>query len=146
VFDNQVTLVGNVATSPDHKIVTGGVALTRFRVASTQRRFDRGSGEWRDGPTTFLSVTCWRRLAEHVADCVRRGDPVVVTGRLVGRSYDADGQERYVVELEASSVGLDLARARVEARRSPDATAPPPAGDGIGAGGDAEVAADRSAA
>lgn len=83
--------------------------ITSFRLASTRRRRDR-AGQWADGETTWLNVTCWRNLAVNVADSVAKRDRVVVHGRLRVRKYNAsDGAERLSVEVEADSVGHDLA-------------------------------------
>lgn len=117
--DNQLTLIGNLVTDPERRELTSGAVLTRFRVASTQRRFDKESGQWRDGSSTYLSVVCWRRLADNVAGSLLKGDPVIVQGRLASRSWERDGQRYYDVELEATTVGPDLARAVATPRRAP---------------------------
>lgn len=123
--DNEITIIGNMVTDPERRRLDSGAVLTRFRVASTLRRLDRESGQWRDVGSTYLSVSCWRRLAEHAADTLRKGDPVVVIGRLAGREWERDGQRRYGYELEASMVALDLNRASADVhRRSADAEAP----------------------
>jgi len=84
--------------------------VCNFRVASTARRFDREQSTWIDGDSVFLRVTCWRQLAENVYASVRKGDPVVVTGRLATKPYEVEGQRRSSYELEATSVGFDLGR------------------------------------
>jgi single-strand DNA-binding protein len=72
---------------------------------------DRGTGEWRDGDTLFVGVSCWRGLGENVLKSLHKGDPVTVTGRLSVHAYTSkDGQERTSVEVEAISVGHDLNR------------------------------------
>lgn len=108
----QVSLTGYVATQPFTRMVksTGATNLT-MRVAWTPRRQDRVTGEWVDGNTSYVTVICWRKLATNVAICVRKGDPVVVKGRLSVRPYDdKDGVPRLAVEVDASSVGHDLSR------------------------------------
>ena len=51
------------------------------------------TGEWVDGNTSFVTVICWRKLAENLATCLRKGDPVLVRGRLDVRSFTGkDGQ------------------------------------------------------
>jgi single-strand DNA-binding protein len=109
--ETMVTLVGHVATEPALRITTGGARVTSFRLASTERRFDKGVNDWRDGHTTFFTVTTWRTMAENVCSSVTKGQPVVVHGRLRDSSYEAkDGQWRTVLEVEATSLGHDLSR------------------------------------
>jgi single-strand DNA-binding protein len=90
-----------------------GVPVASFRVASTPRRFHRASNTWSDGPTQWFTVTVWRGLAEHCADSLRRGDPVVVHGRLSQSTWvNSDNVECSTLEVEAAFVGHDLNRGR----------------------------------
>lgn len=107
----QVFLSGYVATDPSYKLLPGGTAVAQLRVAYTPRWLNRETGEWSESPTSFLTVICWRKLADNVRMCLRKGEPVLVRGRLQVRRYeDKDGAPRIAVELDASSVGHDLAR------------------------------------
>lgn len=109
--ETQVTLVGNIVTDPVLRITRDGVPVGTFRLASSTRRFDRNVGEWKDLDSLFLTVNCWRRLAEHVATSVRKGDGVLVVGRLLMRSFETkEGEKRSVFEVEATAVGPDLNR------------------------------------
>lgn len=112
-MNNQtnVTITGYVATEPRLREVPNGAKVTNFRLASTERRFDKGLKQWRDGATMFVTVACWRSLAENVLSSVKKGQPVVVEGRLHVSSYDdKDGVARNNIEIEAAVVGHDLTR------------------------------------
>jgi single-strand DNA-binding protein len=107
----QVSMTGYVATDPWSTTIGDGVPKLSMRVAWTPRHLDRASGEWIDGNTSYLTVICWRKLADNAATCLRKGDPVVVKGRLEVRTYeDKAGVARTAVEVEASSIGHDLCR------------------------------------
>jgi single-strand DNA-binding protein len=126
INDAQVFLSGYVAKEPKYRLTSSGHSTVTLRVGYTPRRVDRESGEWTDGATSFVTVVCWRTLAENVATCLRKGEPVLVRGRLQVRPYEKDGQARLAVEVEASSVGHDLARGVANfqrARRSAGETA-----------------------
>ena len=119
----QVVLAGYVAREPRYRKTHNGYSYTSLRVGYTPRRVDRDSGEWSDGGTSFVTVTCWRGLADNVATCVRKGDPVLVKGKLQVRPYtDKDGAKRVAVEVEASSIGHDLNRGVANFRRAQRAT------------------------
>jgi single-strand DNA-binding protein len=91
--------------------------VLNFRVACNERRFDKASESWVDGESLYLSVSCWRRLAENAASLVK-GDPVIVRGKLRTREWTTEqGERRSVVELEANSIGPDLARCTVTVRK-----------------------------
>jgi len=105
----QVTLTGWVGSEVVHRETPGGT-VANLRVGSTPR-VRRKSGDWVDGPTSWFSVTCWRALADHVRDSVRKGDPVLVQGRLRVDVWERpDRTSSVTVVVEATSVGHDLSR------------------------------------
>lgn len=107
-MDALISMSGNVGT--DVELSQGeGWAYARFRLACTPR-FLR-EGEWTDGETTWITVRVTNRTAHHVFQSVRKGDPVVVVGKLrthVWRTPEGERADRLVVE--ASAVGHDLSR------------------------------------
>jgi len=110
MYETTVTLLGRLATTVTQVTFNDGGLKASFRLASTERRFDRGQQTWVDGAQLFLSVVCWRSLADRVVATLRVGDPVIVSGRLRSREYEKDGQVHRVLEVEATSIGPDLAR------------------------------------
>lgn len=107
----HVSLIG-VSVS-DVRVVTteSGHKMARFRLVCRPRRFDAATGTFTEHDPSFVSVLCWRQLAEHVSASVHKGDQVVVTGRLRVREWEQEGRTRVSVEVDAQSVGLDLTRA-----------------------------------
>lgn len=141
------TVVGWVATDP-REIHTGKVAYTSFRLASTPRHFDRGQGAWVEGRTEWLTVKVFRDTALNVAESVRKGHPVVVTGRLRTEEWQGENGTRSTLVLEASALGHDLTRGRATfvktTRLAPGAGAagdPPGVGDAAGGAGALDGAA-----
>ncbi len=130
INDAQVFLSGYVARDPRFRITATGISNVSLRVAYTPRRVDRETGEWTDGTTSFVSVVCWRTLADNVARCLHKGEPVLVKGRLQVRPYEKDGVSRLAVEVEATSVGHDLARGVASFQRPRRVLAGQAAGNG----------------
>jgi single-strand DNA-binding protein len=98
----------------------GDVPVAAFRVAATPRRFNRKTGSWEDSPTQWYSVSAWRGLADNCAMSLRRGDPVVVHGRLnVSVWLNAQGVEVTTFEVDATMVGHDLSRGTSAFTRTP---------------------------
>jgi single-strand DNA-binding protein len=109
--DTYLTVSGNVVDEPKlRKTTTNGVTVLTFRVASTSRRRDVDTGQWGDRDTLFVNVTCWRSLATNVVESVYKGQPVVVHGRFYSRQYTKDEVSRVSYEIDAISVGHDMAR------------------------------------
>jgi single-strand DNA-binding protein len=115
--DTQMTIVGNVVDDPRRRETKNGFAVTNFRVASTSRRYDREQEKFVDNGTLYVTVTCWRAMAENVYKSLRKGQPVVVTGRYYMREYTVEEQVRTAYELEATAVGHDLSRGTTQFTR-----------------------------
>ncbi|MGH3824204.1 MAG: single-stranded DNA-binding protein [Pseudonocardiaceae bacterium] len=113
-----MTVVGTlVSDMKPRRVGPDGTLVLNFRVACNERRFDSASESWVNGESLYLSVSCWRRLAENAASLVK-GDPVIVRGKLRTREWTTDqGERRSVVELEASAIGPDLARCAATVRK-----------------------------
>lgn len=102
-----VTVTGWAGTTP--KETTGdGVPFTSFRVSVTERWFDPKVGQWCDGAQEWFTVKAFRDLAVNVAETVRKGDPVVVTGRLRTEVWESDKGPQPSFVIEADAVGHDL--------------------------------------
>jgi single-strand DNA-binding protein len=134
MYTNNLVLIGNLVDAPEVKVTPSGSARARFRVASTERRRDAATDTWTDGPSVFVQVTCWRRLAENVANSLSKGDRVIVCGRLRQWVAEKDGVRRTVHEIEADAVGPDLQRgmASIARPRSGGSSADADGGDALG--------------
>lgn len=145
IHEAQVHLAGYVASEPKFRKVAGEVSSVRLRVAYTARRRDKETGEWGDGPTSFVNIQCWRTLADNVSMSVHKGEPVLIAGRLqIRRFEDAEGAPRTATEIEASSVGHDLTRGVARFSRShwPAASAAAALPDGAPGSGEGAVPGD----
>lgn len=87
----------------------GGTPFTTFRLGSTRRWFDTQTGAWKDGQTEWFTVKVWRTTAVNVARSLRKGDPVIVQGRLSTEEWISEQGPRTSLVLEATSLGHDLA-------------------------------------
>jgi single-strand DNA-binding protein len=109
----------------------GGVPVATFRVASTPRRYQRRTDTWEDGDTQWYSVNAWRALAENCDRSLRRGDPVVVHGKLNAHVWtNKAGLEVTTFEVEAVFVGHDLNRGTSAFERRRPAVVAQAGGDG----------------
>lgn len=110
-MEAHLNMTGWVGTEVETRVTRTGFTTASFRLACTPRI--RRQGDWSDGETTWLSVTCFRALAENVGSSVAKGDPVLVSGRLRTNAWtDPDGERHERLVLEATTVGHDLSRGR----------------------------------
>jgi len=106
--DTFVTFQGWVGGEVVYR-TPNGIGVANFRVATTPRL--KRKGDWVDGDTTWYSVTAWRTLADNIRDSVRKGDAVIVHGRLRSDNWQRDdGQYSTKLVVDASLVGHDLTR------------------------------------
>jgi len=116
--ETQITVIGNLTGDPELRFIQSGAAVVNFTVASTPRTFDRQSNEWKDGETLFMRCSLWREAAENVAESLTKGMRVIVTGRLVSRSWEANGEKRTVTEMQVDEVGPSLRYATAKVTRT----------------------------
>jgi single-strand DNA-binding protein len=119
---DTITLTGLVATDPRHVVTSEGLAITSFRLASTQRRFDRSQEKWIDGDTNWYTITTFRQLAMNSAGSVKKGERIVVTGRLRIREWQSGERTGLNIDVEADALGHDLAWGTSTFSRSISAT------------------------
>ena len=105
---DAITLTGLVATPPRHLVTSEGLPITSFRLASTQRRFDRPQQKWIDGETNWYTITAFRQLAMNVTGSIQKGDRVVVCGRLKIRDWAVGDKAGTNIEVDADAIGHDL--------------------------------------
>jgi single stranded DNA-binding protein len=105
-----ITVVGHVASEISYRYGDDGKTNAFFHVNSTERRYNTAIGDWEDGESIWLGVSCWRKLAESVKTTLSKGDPVIVQGKLRMRHYEKDDVKRTAFNLDAQHVGLDLSR------------------------------------
>ncbi|RZS66092.1 single-strand DNA-binding protein [Agromyces ramosus] len=144
---DSITVTGVVGSDPRMHVTTQGLAITSFRLASTRRYFDRTKGSWEDGETNWYTVSGFRQLAQNTAVSVHRGDRVVVQGRLRLRAWESGEKSGTAIEIEADSIGHDLAwgtTTLIKVRRE-SATEPDRPATGSDAGGWPGVASSSEA-
>jgi|TARA_B110001454_G_scaffold28669_1_gene28062 single-strand DNA-binding protein len=112
-FNNTVTVVGNVTKDPELRFTPGGAPVANFGLAWNRK--DQNGEE----VVSFFDITCWRSLAENVAESITKGQRVIVYGRLDQRSWEnQEGERRSKVEIVADEVAPSLLWATAEITRT----------------------------
>ncbi|MBA3388554.1 MAG: single-stranded DNA-binding protein [Rubrobacter sp.] len=95
---NRVVLAGNLTRDPELRFTQSGVPVANFGLAVNRVRSKNEEVDFFDG-------TCWRELGETVTNYKKKGDPILVEGRLQYRSWEAnDGSKRNKVDVVADNV------------------------------------------
>jgi single-strand DNA-binding protein len=113
----RVTLVGNLTADPELRFTPSGLQVANLRLAVTPRIKDGDT--WKDGETSFHTVTVWRDQANNAVDSLAKGARVLVVGRPKQRTWtDTDGTEHHVTEVDAEELGPSLRWATAKVTRT----------------------------
>jgi len=103
MYLNKVFILGNLTRDPELKALPSGTKVTQFSLATNRVWRDQQGQKQED--TQFHNVVVFGRQAETTAQYVKKGDMVLIEGRLQTRSWDGqDGQKRYRTEIVADRV------------------------------------------
>ena len=121
-MSTPVTVIGRLGGDPELRFTQSGKSIASFSMV-TSKSSQRTDGTWDESETTWYRVEAWESLGENVVECLRKGDAVIVYGRMYMDSYQAkDGSgERQSLKVNAYSIGPDLKKAPY---RKADASAP----------------------
>ena len=94
-------LVGNLGKDPELRHTNSGDAVVNFSMADTERYTDK-SGE-KVEKTEWFNCVAFRRQAEVIAEYVKKGQQLAVTGSIKTRTYEKDGETKYFTEVHVRS-------------------------------------------
>ena len=97
---NRITVIGRTTDQPTLVYTKNGKALSRVAVA-VERKYKNSEGK---KVTDFIPVVMWGKLAETVAEYLRKGKLIAVDGSLEVRNYEQDGVKKYIAEIIAEDV------------------------------------------
>jgi len=102
---NKVSLVGNTGMVPEIKNFENGRKFAKLTLA-TNESYKNKQGEKVEN-TQWHNIVAWGPLAGRFEKYVKKGQEIMIEGKLVNRSYDGkDGEKRYITEIEASDLLL----------------------------------------
>lgn len=102
---NKVEVSGNLTRDPEFKTGQSGNCVCKFSVASSKRVTVNGEAK---ELTEFVNVVVFDPLAGTCAKNLHKGTGVIVLGEYKTRSYEKNGEKRYMTNVVASEVGIKL--------------------------------------
>ncbi len=96
---NKVILMGRLTANPELRRTTSGTDVATFTVAVDRKYKDQNG----DRQTDFLNCVAWRGTATFVEKYFKKGQQIIVEGSIQNRSYEKDGQKRYITEIIAEN-------------------------------------------
>lgn len=101
---NKVILIGNLGKDPEVISFDGGVKKASFSIATTEVYRNREGQDVEQ--TEWHNIVMWRGLAEIAEKYLRKGSQIYVEGRIKYRSYEKDGQKRYITDIECDNLTM----------------------------------------
>ena len=107
--DIQTTLIGNATGDPTEHKHDNGTVTAKVRIAVTGRYYNAAVQDFADRKTEFITVFARRQLARNLLTSVRKGQPLIVTGRLSTSEWTGtDDIQRHSLNIQAEAIGHDL--------------------------------------
>lgn len=96
----DVIVEGNLGKDPEVRYTQSGKQVTELHIAATASRKDQ-NGNWEDdGDPLWVTAPFWGEQYGHLADALKKGDKVTVSGVLIQRGWEGnDGQRRTSLEI-----------------------------------------------
>jgi single-strand DNA-binding protein len=121
---NKVILIGNLGNDPDVRYTASGAAVANISLATAESWRDKESGEQQER-TEWHRVVFFGRLAEIVAEYLKKGSQIYVEGRLQTRKWqDKEGKDRYSTEIVANEMQMLGSRSGGGSNQSYDQSPP----------------------
>lgn len=140
------TVVGNIVQDIELRHTNAGKPFCNVTVAVNEKKFNRQTNQWEDGPTWFARGTLWGDMAEHVHQSVGKGSRVIGHGKIGQRDFeDKQGNKRSSVEIEFDAFGPDLRFATAQVTRASQHGSGGGFGSGAGVGSSGGVSSPQNA-
>lgn len=97
---NKVIEIGNLTRDPEYSTTPNGTAVCKMSIA-VNRNFTNANGE---READYFNVVAWRTLADNCAKYLEKGKKIAVVGSLQTRSYESNGERKYVTEIMADEI------------------------------------------
>lgn len=118
----SITIDGRLVADPELRFTGAGKAVCSLRVAASDSKKD-DNGNWETTEQIFIGISLWEAEGEAAAEHLRKGDQVLVSGRIYQREYEgSDGAKRTSLEVKFPTVAK-----KVTAPRGERSTTPAPA-------------------
>ncbi len=102
---NRVQLIGNLGQDPEIKTLDSGKKVAKFTLA-TNDAYKNSDGQ-KIEETMWHNIVAWNGLADRASNYLKKGNEVVVNGRLVYRTYDdKNGVTKYITEIVLNEILL----------------------------------------
>ena len=123
---NQVIMSGRLTRDASLKTLSSGSSVAELSLASNRIWNDRSGNKQEE--TVFVDVDLWGKQAEYFGNNLKKGDYIMVTGRLRRESWETDGQKRSKLSLRADKIDLPPKVVNTTSSQEPEVNSDEPVG------------------
>jgi len=95
---NQVTLCGRLGKDPEVRFLPNGNAVCNLSLATKETWRDKNTGEKKE-KSEWHRIVVWGKLAEIAGEYCKKGQQLLVQGKLTTREWEKEGEKRYTTEI-----------------------------------------------
>ena len=140
---NRVILIGNLTKDPELRYTPSGTPVANLRLAVNS--FFKDQAGQRKEETCFVTIVVWSKQAENCNQYLKKGRSVFVEGRLIYRSWEAEGKTRSTMEVRADRVQFLGGPGGAQGKGAPTSDAVPAGAFREGSEGTPSLEAGRTA-
>jgi len=97
---NKIILIGNMCNDATLTETESGIKFASFDLA-VRKNFKGAEGT---SDADYFRIIAWKGLAETIAQYTKKGNKIAITGRLQNRSYEKDGEKKFIIEVVADEI------------------------------------------
>lgn len=99
---NSVQLIGRLGTDPQIRTFESGKKMASFSLA-TNESYTNNKGEKVDD-TQWHNIVIWGNKVDIAEKYLKKGSEIAVQGKLINRSYESNGEKRYITEINLNEL------------------------------------------
>lgn len=94
---NHVQLIGRLGNEPEVKTFESGKKMASFSIATNDVYYNNQGEKVED--TQWHNIVVWGKKVDIVENYLQKGSEIALQGKLINRSYEKEGQRRYITEV-----------------------------------------------
>lgn len=103
---NKVVLLGNVCNAPEVRVLSNGIKVAQFSLATSSGGYTKQDGSEVKEKTQFHRIVAWRGLAEVVEKLIHKGDSVCVQGSIEYNEGEKNGVKVTYTDIVSDDISL----------------------------------------
>jgi single-strand DNA-binding protein len=113
-FTNNLTIDGNLVRDGEVRFTNDGKAILSFSIAHNEKTGDKET-------VHYFDITVFGKHAEYLADAgfAKKGNNVLVAGRLVQQRWEKDGQKRSAIKIIGNQCSFGRVKEATAAKSEP---------------------------